>query len=339
VHPNDHVNRSQSTNDVFPTAMHLAAVDALEGGLVPAVEALRDALARKEQALGDALKIGRTHLQDAVPIRLGQEISGWRAQLDADLVRLRGARDELLPLAIGGTAVGTGLGAPAGFGERCAALLAEWSGLAFRAAPNRFAAIAAHDALVAASGALRVLAASLVKIANDVRWAGSGPRSGLGELRLPENEPGSSIMPGKVNPTQCEALVMVCTQVLGHDAAIGFAGAQGSFELNAMKPFLIHAFLHSARLLGDACRSFRERCIEGLEPDRERLEELVGRSLMLVTALSPAIGYDRAAEVARKAHREGTTLREACLALGYLPAEEFDALVQPERMADPHRGR
>jgi fumarate hydratase, class II len=337
VHPNDHVNRSQSSNDAFPTAMHLAGAEALERGLLPAVRALRDAFARKEEAFADVLKIGRTHLQDAVPLTLGQEISGWRAQLDDALERLARARDELLPLALGGTAVGTGLGASAGFGERCAALLAEWSGLPFRSAANKFAALAAHDALVAASGAVRVLAVSLFKIANDLRWAGSGPRSGLGELRLPENEPGSSIMPGKVNPTQCEALAMVCTQVLGHDAAIGFAGAQGNFELNVMKPLLIHAFLQSVGLLTDACRSVREYCVEGIEPDRARLAEGVERSLMLVTALSPVLGYDRAAEVARKAHADGSTLREACLALGYLSAEEFDAHMRPETMVGPRR--
>jgi fumarate hydratase class II len=336
VHPNDHVNLSQSSNDAFSTAMHLAGAAALEERLLPAVEALRDTLARKQREFARVLKIGRTHLQDAVPLTLGQEIGGWRAQLDANLERLRAARDGLLPLAIGGTAVGTGLGAPAKFGERCAELLAEWTGLPFRSDPEKFAAIAAHDAVVAASGALRVLAASLIKIANDVRLAGSGPRAGLGELRLPENEPGSSIMPGKVNPTQCESLVMVATQVLGNDVAVGLAGAHGHFELNAMKPLLAHAFLHSARLLADGCASFREYCAEGIEPDRARLAEGVERSLMLVTALSPAVGYDRAAEIARKAHFEGTTLREACLSLGALSAEEFDALVRPERLTHPH---
>jgi len=275
---------------------------------------------------------------DAVPLTLGQEFSGWVAQLDADLGRLRAVRPDLCELALGGTAVGTGLNAPPRFGELAAAKIADLTGLPFVSAPNKFAALAAHDALVMASGALRTLAVSLMKIANDLRWLGSGPRAGLGELRLPENEPGSSIMPGKVNPTQCEALTMVCVQVLGNDMAIAMAGSQGNFELNVFKPLIIHDFLHSSRLLTDACRSFTDHLVVGLEADRERIAQLMQGSLMLVTALSPHIGYDKAAQVAHKAHHEGTTLREAAVALGYLTGEEFDRLVRPERMTDPTHG-
>jgi fumarate hydratase class II len=332
VHPHDDVNRGQSSNDVFPTAMHVAAVEELRGRLLPAVRALRDTLAAKAATFADVVKIGRTHLQDAVPLTLGQEISGWASQLHHALDRLEAALPGLHQLAIGGTAVGTGLNAPPGFGEAVAARLAALTGHPFTVAPNRFAALAAHDALVFAHGALATLAVSLTKIANDVRWLVSGPRSGLGELLIPANEPGSSIMPGKVNPTQAEALAMVAAQVLGHDAAIKLAGASGNLELNVMKPLIAHAFLHSARLLADGCRSFDEHCARGLEPDRARIQELLERSLMLVTALVPRIGYDRAAEIARKAHGEGTTLREAALALGHLSAEEFDRLVRPERM-------
>jgi len=336
VHPNDHVNQSQSSNDTFPTAMYVAAARLSRDRVVPAVRELRDRLAKKQVEFDDIVKIGRTHLQDAVPLTLGQEFSGYVAQLDAGLAGLERALPGLYELAIGGTAVGTGLNAPHGFGERCAAHIASYTGLPFVSAPNKFAALAAHDALVAASGALRVLACSLMKIANDIRWASSGPRCGLGELLLPENEPGSSIMPGKVNPTQCEAMTMVAVQVLGNDAAIAIAGSQGNFELNVFKPVMIFNFVHSATILSDACVDFRRFLVEGLRADRKRIKEMVTRSLMLVTALTPRIGYDRAAEIAHKAQVEGTTLKEACLALGYLSAEEFDAIVQPEKMARPH---
>ncbi|HTS15841.1 MAG TPA: class II fumarate hydratase, partial [Candidatus Sulfotelmatobacter sp.] len=332
VHPNDDVNMSQSSNDTFPTAMHLAAATAIAQRLLPAVRALRDALAEKSDAFEAIVKIGRTHLQDAVPLTLGQEFSGYVAQLDADLARLDAALPGLYELALGGTAVGTGLNAPAGFGAAVAARLAEATGLPFVSAPNTFAALAAHAALVAAHGAIRTLATDLIKIANDVRWLGSGPRSGLGELRLPENEPGSSIMPGKVNPTQCEALTMVCAEVLGHDVTISFAGSQGNFELNVYKPVIIHDFMHSVTLLSDATASFREFCVAGLEADEARIAELVERSLMLVTALSPRIGYDRAAAIAKQAHHEGLTLRQAALASGAVTAAEYDELVDPRAM-------
>jgi len=332
VHPNDHVNLSQSSNDTFPTAMHLAAAEMIERRLLPSVRDLRDALARRAREFGDVVKIGRTHLQDAVPLTLGQEFGGYAAQLDADLVRIESTLPGLEELAIGGTAVGTGLNAPPGFAEACAAKIAELTGLPFVSAPDKFAALAAHDALVFASGALATLAASMMKIANDVRWLGSGPRSGLGELLLPENEPGSSIMPGKVNPTQAEAVTQVAVQVLGNDTAVKVAGSQGNFELNVFKPVMIRNVLHSARLLADVSRTFREYCIEQLEPDRERIADLLGRSLMLVTALTPRLGYDKAAEIAKKAHHEGTTLREAAVALGYLTAEEYDEAVRPEGM-------
>ena len=332
VHPNDHVNLSQSSNDTFPTAMHVAAAEAIVRRLLPAVRELRDALMRRAREFDDVVKIGRTHLQDAVPLTLGQEFGGYAAQLDADLARIEATLPGLEELAIGGTAVGTGLNAPDGFADACAAKIAELTGLPFVSAPDKFAALAAHDALVFASGALATLAASLMKIANDVRWLGSGPRSGLGELRLPENEPGSSIMPGKVNPTQAEAVTQVAVQVLGNDTAVKVAGSQGNFELNVFKPVMIRNVLHSVRLLADVSRTFREFCIEGLEPDRERIGELLGRSLMLVTALTPRLGYDKAAEIAKKAHHEGTTLREAAVALGYLTGEEYDEAVRPERM-------
>jgi len=332
IHPNDDVNMSQSSNDTFPTAMHIAAAEALVQRVLPAVRALRDALEAKARAFDDIVKIGRTHLQDAVPLTLGQEFSGYVAQLDDDIVRIEGALPELYRLAIGGTAVGTGLNAPPGFGEAAAARIAQLTGLPFTSAPNKFAALAAHDALVAAHGTLRTLAVSLMKVANDLRWLGSGPRSGLGELALPENEPGSSIMPGKVNPTQAEALTMVCTQVFGNDVTITVAGSQGNFELNVFKPVIVYDFLQSATLLADVCRSFREFCVEGLEPDRERIAEHVGRSLMLVTALSPHIGYDKAAAIAKKAHHEGLTLRDAGIALGHLTGEEYDTWVDPAAM-------
>jgi fumarate hydratase class II len=336
IHPNDDVNMSQSSNDTFPTAMHLAAVEFLTNHLLPAVRDLRDALARKAEEFGDIVKIGRTHLQDAVPLTLGQEFSGYVSQLDDDIERIEQVLPKLHELAIGGTAVGTGLNAPPGFGERVAAKISELTGLPFRVASNPFAALAAHDAMVHAHGALRTLAVSLMKVANDIRWLGSGPRSGLGELELPENEPGSSIMPGKVNPTQSEAMTMVCTQVLGNDVAVAIAGSQGNFELNVFKPVIIRNFLHSARILADACRTFREFCVDGLQPNRERIQELVDGSLMLVTALSPKIGYEKSAEIAKKAHQEGTSLKEAALSLGYLTEAEYDEAVDPERMTRPH---
>jgi fumarate hydratase class II len=335
VHPNDHVNMSQSSNDTFPTAMHIAAAEQVVHRLLPAVRALRDALAAKAEAFADIVKIGRTHLMDAVPLTLGQEFSGWVAQLDADLARLEASLPAVYELALGGTAVGTGLNTHPEFGERAARHVAEITGLPFVSAPNKFAALAAHDALVQLSGTLRTLAVSLTKIADDIRWLGSGPRAGLGELILPPNEPGSSIMPGKVNPTQCEAMMMVCIQVMGNDAAVALAGSRGNLELNVCKPVIARNVLHSLELLSDACGTFREFCVEGLEPDRERIRQHLESSLMLVTALNPLIGYDKAAEVAKKAHREGTTLKEACLALGYLSAEEFDQAVRPEAMVRP----
>jgi fumarate hydratase, class II len=332
VHPNDHVNMSQSSNDTFPTAMHVAAALAITRRLVPSVQALRDALAAKAREFAGIVKIGRTHLQDAVPLTLGQEFSGYVAQLDGALARLDATLPGLLALAIGGTAVGTGLNAPAGFGDAVARKFAELTGLPFVSAPNKFAALAAHDDLVMASGALRTLAVALMKIANDLRWLGSGPRGGLGELALPENEPGSSIMPGKVNPTQAEALTMVAVQVMGNDTAIALAGSQGNFELNVFKPVIIFNFLHSAELLTDACARFREFCVDGIQANRVRIAELVGRSLMLVTALAPHIGYDRAAALAKKAHAEGLTLRDAALASGHVTAEQYDRWVRPEDM-------
>ena len=335
IHPNDHVNMSQSSNDTFPTAMNIAAVEEVVHRLIPSVRALRDALARRAEDFADIVKIGRTHLQDAVPLTLGQEFSGYVAQLDADLRRLEMVLPDLYELAIGGTAVGTGINTHPEFAARAAAKIAELTGLPFVSAPNKFAALAAHDGLVMASGALRTLAVSLMKIANDIRWLGSGPRAGIGELVLPENEPGSSIMPGKVNPTQSEAMTMVCVQVLGNDSAVAMAGSMGNFELNVFKPVMIFNFLHSVDLLTDVCRTFREFCIEGLQPNRERIQEHVEQSLMLVTALSPVIGYDKAAGIAKKAHHEGTTLREAALALGYLSGDEFDAAVRPEDMVHP----
>jgi len=335
VHPNDHVNRSQSSNDTFPTAMHLAAVSELLGRLIPAVLKLRDVLDEKARALADVVKIGRTHLQDATPLTLGQEISGWVAMLDHCLAVIRAALPALHELAIGGTAVGTGLNAPAGFGERVAARLAGLTGQPFTSAPNKFQALASHEALVAASGALKTLATSLTKIANDVRWLASGPRAGLGELRIPENEPGSSIMPGKVNPTQCEAMTMVCAQVIGNDVAVTIRGASGNFELNVFKPLIIHNVLRSILLLADARDSFREHCAVGIEPDRQRIARHVHESLMLVTALAPHIGYDKAAEIAKHAHHKGMTLREAALALGYVTGKDFDRIVRPEAMVGP----
>src|SRR5262245_53273276 len=334
VHPNDDVNRGQSSNDVFPTAMSVAAVIAVRTRLVGSVRRLRDTLAEKSRAFDEIVKIGRTHLQDATPLTLGQEFSGYVAQLDHGLRHVEETLPHLRELALGGTAVGTGLNAHPEFATRVAAVLSRLTGQAFVSAPNKFEALAAHDALVFAHGVLKTLAASLTKIANDVRWLASGPRCGIGELTIPENEPGSSIMPGKVNPTQCEALTMVCAQVMGNDVAVGIAGASGNFELNVFKPVIIHNVLTSARLLADACDSFDTHCARGIEPDRERIRSLVERSLMLVTALAPRLGYDRAAQIAKKAHTEGLTLKEAALALGYLTAEEFDREVRPERMVD-----
>jgi fumarate hydratase, class II len=335
IHPNDHVNMSQSSNDTFPTAMHIAAVEEITHRLLPAIENLRDSLQRKRAEIDGIVKIGRTHLMDAVPLTLGQEFSGYIAQLEADLARIRAILPDVLELAIGGTAVGTGLNTHPEFDDRCAASIAELTGLPFRAAPNKFAALAAHDALVMASGALRTLACSLMKIANDIRWMGSGPRCGLAELSLPENEPGSSIMPGKVNPTQSEAMTMVCVQVMGNDAAIGFAGSQGNFELNVFKPVMIHNLLQSVTLLSDACGLFAKYCVDGIQPNRSQIEHYVASSLMLVTALSPHIGYDNSAKVAKLAHDKGITLREACEELGFLKGGEFDRLVRPEKMIQP----
>jgi fumarate hydratase class II len=335
VHPNDHVNMSQSSNDTFPTAMHIAAAEELVHRLVPSVRALRDALAAKSAEFADIVKIGRTHLQDAVPLTLGQEFSGYVAQLDADLERIEQTLPGLYELAIGGTAVGTGLNTHPEFAEAVAAKIAELTGLPFVSAPNKFAALAAHDAVVFASGAVRTLAVSLMKIANDVRWLASGPRAGLGELVLPENEPGSSIMPGKVNPTQSEAMTMVCVQVLGNDTAVGIAGSQGNFELNVFKPVMIFNLLHSVDLLTDACRNFREFAVEGIEADEEQIAEHVRNSLMLVTALNPHIGYDNAAAIAKHAHTHKKTLKDAAVELGHLTAEEFDRLVRPEHMTRP----
>ena len=336
VHPNDHVNMSQSSNDTFPAAMHIAAALMLTGTLVPAVEGMRDELAGKARAWDGIVKIGRTHLQDAVPMTLGQEFSGYAALLADNLERLRGCLPHLCRLALGGTAVGTGLGTHPDFAATAARGIAELTGLPFEPAPNFFAALSAHDAVVMASGAVRTLAGSLMKIANDIRWLASGPRAGIGELILPANEPGSSIMPGKVNPTQSEAMTMVAVQIMGLDAAVGFAGSQGNFELNVFKPLMIFNLLTSMRLAADACRSFTEHALKGLVPDEAAIARHVESSLMLVTALSPVIGYDRAAEVAHKAHAEGTGLKEACLALGYLDGERFDELVQPLKMARPH---
>lgn len=335
IHPNDHVNMSQSSNDTFPTAMHIAAAEEITHRLLPAIAHLRDSLERKRAEIDGIVKIGRTHLMDAVPLTLGQEFSGYIAQLEHDIARIKAALPDLLQLAIGGTAVGTGLNTHPEFADRCAARIADLAGLPFSAAANKFAALAAHDSLVMMSGALKTLACSLMKIANDIRWMGSGPRCGLGELSLPENEPGSSIMPGKVNPTQSEAMTMVCVQVMGNDAAIGFAGSQGNFELNVFKPVMIHNLLQSVTLLSDACGLFAKYCVDGIQPNRAQIEHYVASSLMLVTALSPHIGYDNAAKVAKLAHDKGITLREACEELGFLKSGEFDRLVRAENMIQP----
>jgi len=335
IHPNDDVNMSQSSNDTFPAAMHIAAAMETARRLLPAVKKLRDALDAKARQFAGIVKIGRTHLQDATPLTVGQEFSGWVSMLDRDGARVAMALDGLYDLAIGGTAVGTGLNAHPEFAERAAKKIAELTGLPFRSHPNKFAALAAHDEIVFASGGLKTLAASLMKVANDIRWLASGPRCGLGELTLPENEPGSSIMPGKVNPTQCEAMTMVAVQVMGNDAAIGFAGSQGNFELNVFKPVIIFNYLRSVELLADVCNSFVDHCVRGIEVNREQIDHYVKNSLMLVTALSPKIGYDKAAKAAHTAHHEHLSLREAVIKLGYLTGEEFDKLVRPEDMTHP----
>ena len=335
VHPNDHVNMSQSSNDTFPGAMSIAAALATSRTLIPAVATLRDALAAKAKEFESIVKIGRTHLMDATPLTLGQEFSGYVALLDADIKRLEMVLPDVAELALGGSAVGTGLNTHPEFADRVAKKIAELTGYPFVTAPNKFAALSAHDPLVMASGAIRTLAVSLMKIANDLRWLGSGPRCGLGELTLPENEPGSSIMPGKVNPTQCEAMTMVCIQVMGHDAAIAFAGSQGNFELNVFKPLIIFDYLHSIDLLSDACRSFVEHCVVGIEPNRDRIAHFLNDSLMLVTALNQKIGYDNAALIAKTAHKENATLRATAIKLGLLTGEDFDATVKPEEMTHP----
>jgi fumarate hydratase, class II len=337
VHPNDDVNKGQSSNDVFPTAMHVAAMTALDRALIPALGLLKDTLAAKAVAFDDIVKIGRTHLQDATPLTLGQEFSGYVAQLDHGIEHVRASQAHLRELALGGTAVGTGLNAHAEFGVRVAGELARSTGMHFVTARNKFEALAANDALVHAHGALKTLAASLMKIANDVRWLASGPRSGIGELRIPENEPGSSIMPGKVNPTQSEALTMLCCQVMGNDVAINIGGSMGNFELNVFKPLIIHNFLQSARLLADGARSFNDHCAIGIEPDRERIASMMEQSLMLVTALNPHIGYDKAASIAKKAYEEGTTLRDAAVASGHVTAAQFDEWVRPRDMVGKDR--
>ncbi len=334
IHPNDDVNMSQSSNDTFPTAMHIAAAEQMTT-LIPVVRELHNAIDAKAKEFSDVVKIGRTHLQDATPLAVGQEFSGWASLLARDVERLEMTLPGLYDLAIGGTAVGTGLNSHPEFAERAASKIAELTGLPFTPHPNKFAALSAHDELVFASGALKTLAASLMKIANDIRWLASGPRAGIGELILPENEPGSSIMPGKVNPTQSEAMTMVAVQVMGNDAAIGFAGSQGNFELNVFNPVMIHNLLHSIRLLRDACRSFVHHCVEGIELNRARIEENLRSSLMLVTALNPHVGYDNAAKIAKNAHKRGISLRESAVELGLLTAEQFDAYVKPEEMTHP----
>jgi fumarate hydratase class II len=335
IHPNDHVNMSQSSNDTFPTAMHIAAAERVKNTLIPTVRHVRDAISAKAKEFDSIVKIGRTHLQDAVPLTIGQEFGGWASLLDRDVKRLEMALDGLYELAIGGTAVGTGLNTHPEFAERAAKKIAELTGLPFRSHPNKFAALSAHDEIVFAQGALETLAASLMKISNDIRWLASGPRCGLGELVIPENEPGSSIMPGKVNPTQCEAMTMVAVQVHGATAAVGFAGSQGNFELNVFKPVIIYNFLHSVTLISDACRGFVEFMVSGIQVDREKVEWYVKNSLMLVTALAPKVGYDKAAKIAHTAHVDHSSLKEAALKLGYLTAEEFDTEVKPETMTHP----
>ncbi|MGA9040474.1 MAG: class II fumarate hydratase [Terriglobales bacterium] len=335
IHPNDDVNMSQSSNDTFPAAMHIAAADRVKNALIPAIKHVHDAIAAKAKEFHDVVKIGRTHLQDAVPLTFGQEFGGWASLLERDIQRLEQTLGGLYDLAIGGTAVGTGLNAHPEFAERAAKKIAELTGLPFRSHGNKFAALSAHDEIIFAQGALETLAASLMKISNDIRWLASGPRCGLGEISIPENEPGSSIMPGKVNPTQCEAMTMVCVQVHGATAAVGFAGSQGNFELNVFKPVIIYNFLHSVTLITDACRGYVEFMINGIEVDRAKVDWYVKNSLMLVTALAPKVGYDKAAKIAHTAHVEHTSLREAALKLGYLTAEEFDQWMKPEKMTMP----
>ncbi len=335
VHPNDDVNKAQSSNDSFPTAMHVAVVREWHARLIPALKRLHATLAAKSKAFERVIKIGRTHLMDATPLTLGQEISGWAQQLENGLARVNATLPRLLELALGGTAVGTGLNTHPRFADLAIGHLAKLTGLPFKGAPNRFEALAAHDALVEAHGALKTIACSLNKIANDVRWLASGPRSGIGEIRIPENEPGSSIMPGKVNPTQSEAMTMVCAQVLGNDVAVNVGGASGNFELNVFKPLIVHNVLRSTRLLADAMESFDENCAVGIEPDEKRIKDLLDKSLMLVTALNPTVGYDNAAKIAKKAHKEGITLKEAAIALGLLDAAKFDQVVRPEDMLGP----
>jgi len=335
IHPNDHVNRGQSSNDTFPTAMHIAAAEQVVRHLRPHVAALRDTLDAKARVFADVVKVGRTHLQDATPLTLGQEISGWVAQIDLGIRAVEAALPPVYELALGGTAVGTGLNTHPEYAERGAAKIAELTGLPFVSAPNKFAALAGHEALVGLHGALKTLAVALMKVANDVRWLSSGPRSGLGEITIPENEPGSSIMPGKVNPTQSEAMTMVCAQVMGNDVAAGIGGASGNFELNVFKPLIIHNVLQSLRLLGDACRNFNEFCAAGIEPNRRRIKENLDRSLMLVTALNPHIGYDKSAKIAKKAHKDGTTLKQAAMELGFVSDADFEAWVDAAKMTKP----
>jgi fumarate hydratase class II len=335
IHPNDDVNLSQSSNDTFPTAMHIAAAEQVQTTLIPAVQQVHDAIASKATEYANVVKIGRTHLQDAVPLTFGQEFGGWASLLERDVRRLEQALEGLYDLAIGGTAVGTGLNTHPEFAERAARKIAELTGLPFRSHPNKFAALAAHDEMVFAQGAMETLAASLMKISNDIRWLASGPRCGLGELSIPENEPGSSIMPGKVNPTQCEAMTMVCAQVHGATAAVGFAGSQGNFELNVFKPVIIYNFLHSVTLIADACHGYVEYMVQGIRVNRAKVDWYVKNSLMLVTALAPKVGYDKCAQIAHTAHLDDSSLREAALKLGYLTGEEFDQLAQPEKMTRP----
>ncbi len=335
IHPNDHVNKAQSSNDTFPTAMHISAAESIYHEVLPSVRALKDALDVKAREWQDIVKIGRTHLMDAVPLTLGQEVGGWVAQLEASIVRIELSLEDLFEIALGGTAVGTGLNTHPEFAEKVAEDIALQTSLPFRSASNKFSQLAAHDSIVAMSGALSVLAVSLMKIANDVRWLGSGPRSGLGELELPANEPGSSIMPGKVNPTQCEALTMICAQVMGNHTAVTVGGSQGNFELNVFKPMMIYNLLHSATLLADSCRSFREKCVEGLQPNKGNIREHLDNSLMLVTALNDHIGYDAAAKIAKNAHEKGLTLKESALELGLLTNDQFDEWVRPENMTGP----
>ncbi len=335
IHPNDDVNKAQSSNDTFPTAMHIAAVEELDRRLIPMLTQLRDVFAEKSRAFADVIKIGRTHLMDATPLTLGQEFSGYVQQLSYGIQRIEQSRTRLYPLALGGTAVGTGLNTHPKFAETAIAQIAKLTGKPFVSASNKFETLAAHDALVELAGMQSTVAASLMKIANDIRWMASGPRSGIGEITIPENEPGSSIMPGKVNPTQCEAMTMVCAQVIGNTTAITVGGSMGNFELNVFKPMIIHNILHSTRLLADACEMFRLHCAVGIEPNRPVIQKLLDNSLMLVTALNPHIGYDKAAKIAKKAHHEGTTLKEAALALGYLTSEQYDQWVRPDQMLGP----